>query len=84
MWRRRGGWAAGYCFSLTSSVGAFGTAGLLCRSFQRPFAGVWVIGVHMGLLQVVEIWICEYPVVVNGCSATTTTTGHHHLSSPEL
>lgn len=75
MWGRSGGWAASCCVCLTSSVGALGTAGLLRRSFQRSFAGVRVISVHMGLLQAVEVRIWVYPVMVHGCSATT---GHHH------
>lgn len=75
MWGRSGGWAASCCARLTSSVGALGTAGLLRRSFQRSFAGVRVICVHMGLLQAVEVRIWVYPVMVHGCSATT---GHHH------
>lgn len=63
-------------YSLTSSVGALGTAGLLLRSFQRSFAGVCVIRFHEGLLQAVEVWIWVYSVMVHGCSATP---DHHHL-----
>lgn len=63
-------------YSLTSNVGALGTAGLLLRSFQRSFAGVCVIRFHEGLLQAVEVWIWVYSVMVHGRSATP---DHHHL-----
>ena len=67
------------CTSLTSGVGPLGAAGLLRRSFQRSFAGVWVIGLHEGLLEAVEVVV--NPVMVHGCSAAT---GHHHHLSPLL
>lgn len=63
-------------YSLTSGVGALGTAGLLLRSFQRSFAGVCVIRFHEGLLQAVEVWIWVYSVMVHGRSATP---DQHHL-----
>ncbi|MED6281711.1 hypothetical protein CHARACLAT_024462 [Characodon lateralis] len=86
MWRRHGGLADLCCDVLTSGVGAFGTAGLFSRSFQRAFAGVRVIRLHLGLLlQAVKVRVCVYPVVVHSCCSTTiSTTGHHHVSTEKM
>lgn len=86
MWRRHGGLAGPCCGALTSCVGAFGTASLFSRSFQRPFAGVRIVRFHLGLLlQAEEVRVCVDPVVVHRCcSATISTTGHHHVSTDKL